>query len=443
MIKSYGLASILILASLFFGSVEAWSFAVVGILVVILFNIVLIKGRSLEGGGISLAGRSLYAAVLAFSCFVVIQMIPLPAFLIKIISPVQYSALDLLSIKGFSSISIYPYATLHAFVRMIIYIMLFMVAASLAGDRDAMFAFLKAIVIFGFLLSIFALVQKAAWNGKIYWFRELTHGGTPFGPFVNRNHFAGFMGMLVPFGLALGLHTRNRAKAFLYIFYSVIMSFALFYSLSRGGVLSLIVSASLFMAVIIVRSATTGTRVVAGIFVLLLMSYLLYFGISPLIERFAYTDISFNQRAGIWKAMLGVAHDFFVAGSGLGTFPDISPMYHPAGVNIYYDHAHNDYLEFFTDTGITGSVIFIAFIFVYFRNVLRSGWWNSRDFYFVLAGLVSIISIAVHSTVDFNLHIPSNAMLLSVIMGMVYGMASKTAQRYGSRQGGRRRLLSL
>ncbi len=422
MVESLSLAAIVIISSLLFGSVETWSFALVGILTLVLFNVWFIQGLR-NGTRMVYFEKNMLIAVLAFVCFVLVQIIPLPPVLLGLLASKKSSFLGMLSLSGFNSISIYPYATVNALMKLILYILLFTLSAFLAVDRAESWHFLKIIVFFGFLLSLFAIIQNATWNGKIFWFRELTKGGSPFGPFVNRNHFAGFIGMIIPFGLALGLRSRDREKKFLYIFVSVIMGLGLFYSLSRGGIISFIVSTFFFVVFVIVRKYSSGSRIVIGIFISLLASYLLYFGMSPILDRFASADVSMGHRAFIWEAMLGAAKDFFLMGSGLGTFPYMSPMYHPGEVTAFFDHAHNDYIEFLTDTGIIGVVLFVAFFIAYVRDVMGSRWWKRRHYHMILAGISSIIYIAVHSIVDFNLHIPSNALLLAVVMGLVYGRA--------------------
>ena len=64
------------------------------------------------------------------------------------------------------------------------------------------------IVITASFISFFGIIQHLISNNKIYWFRELTQGGVPFGPYVNRNHYAGFMEMLFP--LVIGLFLFHK-----------------------------------------------------------------------------------------------------------------------------------------------------------------------------------------------------------------------------------------
>src|SRR5260370_2890418 len=67
-------------------------------------------------------------------------------------------------------------------------------------------------MIFGFLISIFGILQHLTFNGKLYWFREMLYGGIPFGPYVNRNHFAGFVELILPLALVPLVLGRVRRK---------------------------------------------------------------------------------------------------------------------------------------------------------------------------------------------------------------------------------------
>src|SRR6202790_3303108 len=91
----------------------------------------------------------------------------------------------------------------------------------------------------GFAVSLFAILQHFTFNGKLYWVRELQFGGIPFGPYVNRNHFAGLMELLIPPGLAIQiLGAERRDQLPLVTLFTLLPIGALFLSASRGGTIS-------------------------------------------------------------------------------------------------------------------------------------------------------------------------------------------------------------
>src|SRR5512134_752486 len=89
-------------------------------------------------------------------------------------------------------------------------------------------------------------------------------------------------------------------------------------------------------------------------------------------ERFSRTDITKEERLVVWSTTLTAAKDFWLTGSGLGTFLNIFPLYSPPSVQGIYDHAHNDYLEFLLETGLGGVLLFACFIGLLLRSVFRS-----------------------------------------------------------------------
>ena len=89
---------------------------------------------------------------------------------------------------------------------------------------------------------------------------------------------------------------------------------------------------------------------------------------------------------------------------------------------VLFDHAHNDYVELLTGTGSAGFLLGAGAGLVFFRNVFRR-WRQKRSMFgkcIGAGGLASLVAIAIHSFVDFNLHIPANAMLFAVISAITY-----------------------
>src|SRR5438093_1024437 len=113
----------------------------------------------------------------------------------------------------------------------------FIVASNFLVTRERLLRLANALTIFGAALAAFALVPHFAWNGSFYWLRPTTQ--SVFGPFVNRNHFAGYMAMLMPVPLALILHVVRGHSRLLFGFAAALMGTAAIVSNSRSGVISL------------------------------------------------------------------------------------------------------------------------------------------------------------------------------------------------------------
>ncbi|MEW6002614.1 MAG: O-antigen ligase family protein, partial [Nitrospirota bacterium] len=412
-----GLILIVTISTLLFGTVESWSIVVVSFLAALTFVFFVMRLKSFHFESSTLKGVMI-ATVLLFS-YPLFQLIPLPP---SIIGKAHPAMKEILSISPnttpmLHSISIYPFATEMELSRLLAFLMVFFTAAFGINEEGRLYRIIRALSIFGFILALFAIIQHATWNGKIYWFREPTQGGTPFGPFVNRNHFAGFINMIIPLSLGIGLMSRSLEKKIIYAFFSITMAIALLFSLSRGGIVSFFAGIMVFVFVIFGRTYSMKKILPVFLFILVLLTYLLYLGISPIIERFSQTGLTDDQRFLAWQSTLWALRDFAVLGSGLGTFQHIFKIYKPEGLYLYWDHTHNDYLELLLEIGIIGAIVVVIFFFFVLKAILEN-YGRGREIYLKAAFLSSITTLAVHSVVDFNIHIPSNAILFFLVLGM-------------------------
>ena len=120
----------------------------------------------------------------------------------------------------------------------------------------------------GFSVSVFGILQHLTFNGKLYWFREMRYGGIPFGPYVNRNHFAGFAELIIPIALVpLVLGKVRRERLFLVSLFALVPIVALLLSASRGGIVSFVVELALLFLLLLVRRIRSKHVLVGGMVV--------------------------------------------------------------------------------------------------------------------------------------------------------------------------------
>lgn len=427
---SAGLIVMAAIPALLFGSARYWSVAISGTLAVALFMYGVFSFNPSRDGnpGKEQGLKFIVYAALALVVYLVFQMVPLP---VSVLAPLHPRLASLIELgQGASpathSITVYPFQTETALARLIVYLMVFFTAAFFLRGRRAVFRVLKGLSIFGFALSLFAIVQHVTWNGKIYWLCSYTPGGSPFGPFVDRDHFPGYMNMIVPLTLGVALASKEIGKKVLYAFFAVVMTLAVFLSLSRGGVISFICGLAVFSAILVVRRGPKWQFMVLALFAIALVSFVLYAGASPLIARFKADQISDEGRLLAWKGTLAAFRDFPVFGAGFGTFENVFALYQPAGLQKIWEHAHNDYLELLLEGGLVGVLIAGVFIYAVLKRAFRGrGGWQGDAAYLKAGFIASIVTISVHSIFDFNLHVPSNAILLSIILGLAVSGASK------------------
>src|SRR3981189_418684 len=272
-------------------------------------------------------------------------------------------------------------------------------------------------MVFGFLISIFGILQHLTFNGKLYWFREMHYGGIPFGPYVNRNHFAGFADLVLPLALIPLVLGRVRRERWPVVgLFAVVPIGALFLSASRGGIVSFGVELAV-LALVMIHRRTMGKQLFAGASVLLLALLMVsWLGVGQILQRFSsfqYIEATAGKRASMRRDTWRIFVHHPVTGTGLGTLQIVYPSYESLYDGKIVNHTHNDYLEALAETGLLGGLCCAWFLGVLFSESLKRFRQDNNSFAgtLQLSGLVACVGFLVHSLVDFNLHIPSNAFL--------------------------------
>jgi O-antigen ligase len=265
------------------------------------------------------------------------------------------------------------------------------------------------------------------------------------GTFVNRNHFAGYMEMVIPLviGLVIAkadlfslmnlrwkdrilrLSEKGLSLSILLSVSVVVMAIAVVFSKSRSGVFLILFAFILFFGMIVLffkRSEDQKklTRnFIAGMFIVIIFVSL-YVGVDATIERFALDKLLREGRPTYWAKTAELFADYPLFGTGLGTFPSLYPDKEAGGTLIRLYHAHNDYLEYFSELGIVGMVLLLGGILcILVKSFIV---WKGRRHPEVkglgLGGIIAVICILIHSLTDFNLHIPANMLLFSLVLSL-------------------------
>jgi O-antigen ligase len=270
---------------------------------------------------------------------------------------------------------------------------------------------------FGFLVSLFAILQHLTSNGKLYWVRVIRYGGLPFGPYVNRNHFAGFAELVVPLALIPLVLGRVRRERWPIVgLFAVLPIGALFLSASRGGLVSFGAELGV-LALVMIRRREMGKQLLPGAAVLLVALLLVsWLGVGQILERLSSVqllEVTAGKRASMRRDTWRIFLDHPFVGTGLGTLQIVYPPYETLYDGKIVNHTHNDYLEALAETGIAGGLCCAWFLGVLLAESLKRlrQLINSFTGALQLSGLVACCGFLVHSLVDFNLHIPSNALL--------------------------------
>jgi O-antigen ligase len=318
----------------------------------------------------------------------------------------------------------YPYLTKIELLKWGAYVLLFFLALQSFRTEKQLKQFVWFLVVFGFVVSLFGIIQHFTFNGKLYWFVTLTSPARPFGPFVDSDHFAGFVELIAPLGLAVLLFRAYRREQLpLLLLFTIVPIGALILSTSRGGIIGLFLEIALL--VYLARAHQIGKKQLLGATALALVAgtFIVWLGMSEAIERFeqlTHGGITKDLRASMYHDSWKIFVDHRWVGTGLGTLIAVYPHYATFFNGLTVDHAHNDYLELLVDTGLVGGFCGLAFIsLLFWRGFANIRFAETRFSRAIVAGsLAACAGMLIHSLVDFNLHIPSNALIFVLLAAM-------------------------
>ncbi len=334
-----------------------------------------------------------------------------------------------------------------------------LVAANFLTHRERLWRLALALTFFGVALSTFALIQHFTWSGRFFWFRA-AYAEAPFGPFVNRNHFAGYLELLLPWPVIVMLSRRRWEEKFFYGFAAAWITMTAVFSQSRGGMVS-ILAQLIFLAAFSLRGAqdeayeVTRRRQIGafllragavGALVAALAVGVNWLGNERVSERvslkealeksgtyFSALSTYSGNRLELWRDGWALFRAQPLTGAGLGAFQTVFPAFNKQdNPGLITSQVHNDYLQVLTDGGIIGGMIALWFLgatCVAIRRGIRSR-EPMMNFYALGCG-AGILGLLVHSLFDFNLQLPSHALLFiafSAIAAQLRELAERLAE---------------
>ena len=297
----------------------------------------------------------------------------------------------------------------------------------------------QIITVYGGVVAGFAILQGMAPNGKLYWMWGLEHGGAIYGPYVNRNHYAGLMEMLTPFPLVLA-STRftegNRKISAAGV--AALMAASIFLSGSRAGMIAFVLQMVVLGALLSWkrRGGWRQPLTLAAVLAVVIL-FLVWMGGNELTRRLASIhseareEINGGVRLSIdrdcWRMFLQRP----LAGWGVGAFPIVYPQFRSFYTTFFVNQAHNDYLQLLVETGLAGFSIAVWFMVLVFRGAEKKlkNWTETASGAVTVAALLGILGILVHSFLDFNLQIPANAALFYVLCGIAAAAPLQESKR--------------
>lgn len=449
-IVEYGLLAVIIFSPLPAASVYEWSILVIQVLVLVMLAAYILmreKPQSSELLSLSLKWpRYLFSGLFVF---ILVQLIPLPRFLIKVISPNTYSFHNLFNpdfaeVK-FMSLSLIPSHTLREGLELLIYFLLGYLIVKTVTRRKQIMRIVYVLVIMGFFEAFYGMYEMYNKNPRLLFLKKVHYLDVVTGTFVNRNHLSGYLEMIIPLAVGLiiariglfslaGLRWREKilrlsekglSTNLLLTAGIVVMAVGVIFSKSRSGIFLLVFTFFLFFELTVLyfgrmRERQKWIKDFLKVSFLAITIIVLLIGMGSVIERFALDDLLHEGRPVVWGKVVSIIGDYPLFGTGLGTFASVYPAYDESGGSRRYSHAHNDYLEYLSEIGIIGLIMFFGGVVFLITNSFLI--WRVRRHPEVkglaLGGMVGLIAILIHSITDFNLHIPANMVLFTVVLSL-------------------------
>ena len=452
----YGLLALLVWSPLPAASVEAWSVLVIELAAALMAAAyILLDEKPATNPRLAAVLPPLRFLAAGFFGYVALQVLPLPAGLVRFVSPASYEFQKLYSpLFGrtkFMSLSIAPATTLREGLLLLTCFLLgFLVLKTVSRGRQirTLILVLAGSGVFQALYGLFELTRD---EPRILFYRKIFSPDSVTGTFVNRSHLSGYLEMVIPLAVGLAIARMNlltfgvkgfREKLLLWtskgiltnvllLAAVVVMALGVVLSNSRSGLVVLVFAVFLFLGLSILDYSRVGFRqpwagkTVRAV-VLAVTALAVWIGVGSTIQRFAIDDLLHEDRPLYWSNTAGIVADFPLFGTGLGTFASAYNAYEKrGGSEMRLVHAHNDYLEYLAELGVVGAaLLFGAVFYLVIRAFLA---WrkrrNTEARALALGGIVSLAGIGLHTVTDFNLHVPANMVLFTVVLSLTLVMA--------------------
>ena len=470
------LAAVLALASwgtLAFGAVYPWAYVPLFAAATIIGTIAFWRARAVP---LSRPTRLLLVALTLTGFAAATQAMPLPEGIRVAISPageaflreidVPYSVAVMLREHGAAdadapvplrSLSLNPRATMRS-VAMLAALTLLLGGLTKFFGRIGAARVVGWIIVLGALVAVIGIVQKAvlgdhAFAGmKIYGLWEPRYKvTTPFGPFVNRNHYAGWMLMALPLGIGyllsmlahwhrhVGRGWRERllwlsspagGRAQLVTFAIVLMGLALALTMSRSGLAALILALLFSVLIGARRQYSLKVRTLLSVGLLVLLAGGVLWADVDVAGRFTSGSRSVELRRAAWRDAVAIIRDFPLAGTGLNTYATATLKYDSTRSDLQFHEAHNEYLQIAAEGGLWLGVPVLVAMIACVRAVRQRLQVDAREpaaYWLRFGASMGLLAIALQSLVEFSLQMPGNAVLFVVLAAVALHRAPRPA----------------
>ena len=427
----------LIWAPIPLGSNRAWGwpFLVIWVLVLALWWLSgRIRGKYSDPPILQDARPMLWCG-LAWLGYVWLQLVPVPIGMLEMLSPqaarwhIAAVAPDALAA---APLTLDHYATLEAACKSTGYVAYFVLSLILLSNGNRIRVAAYVLIASGILQAMYGALISLQSPGQV-----------ASGTFANRNHYAAYLALCLSVGIGVLIASLTGAKNHSWKQFLrdvlhwiitpkmalrlglVIMVIALVLTRSRMGNSSFFFGLLIAGAIgLLLSKRATKSMVVLLVSLVAIDVFIVgtYFGTQRVVERISQTTVETEDRDEVAGYAIDMWKDYPAFGSGLGSFPVVFPRYSGQGTQVPYTHAHNDYVEFAAEVGLVGLSLLGLMVAMSFAVALRAQQLRRDPLMRGLsfAAIMGILTLMIHSAVDFNLQIPANALTFMLILAFAW-----------------------
>lgn len=449
----FGVAFLIVLAPLPFGSVQAgWVLSIELIAAALGLLAIALIGRDDDARrAVPKAPLWICLGLIALGVF---QIVPWPFSIAEKFNPTVELVRPLIPYLGLDrppsvAWSVAAPETTDALLRFVAYVLIGVASAVAFDDARSRRRLAVVLVAAAVFQAVYGSGEYLSGHQHIFGFAKKHYLDSATGTFINRNHMATFLAMALPFALVLALpehrHKRREPASWrerlvlasqgeslwrvLAIGASAAIWMGLLLSHSRAGLLSALVAAAIVLIRFRgVRAARWAAAVGVAVLVVLLSAELTQ---APG-ERFFSVKDDIQSKGGrltVWRDTMGLVKARPILGWGFGTFESAFPMVQSETIDLLYDHAHNDWIEWAQEGGVLALGAAVALLFFALRGA-PVGSARGFDAAFNIACTAAIVAVAVHAMWDFSLRIPAVAVVCAGMVGIdLGGYAAATVSR--------------
>lgn len=433
------------------GSNRPWAWSFFEILIFILGIYVVLK-REYNINSLLESYYSSIALFLAFICIAIFQIIPLPNLLLELLSPASLIVHDSV-VSQHSYISVDHGQSIISLIKTLSYFVFHVMLLLLVNSTQRIRYVLITMLASGTFQAVYGVLEILL-EFELSLVHGLPVGSVATGSFVYKNHYANFLMLCLCAGVGLIVTSLEKDKysspkeffrtlvkttlssKAIFRICLAIMVIGLVMSRSRMGNASFFVSMIIsgIIALCLFKKHSRGLSIlVVSMLVIDLFILSAYFGLEQVQERLYETSFTQENRDEVLNDSLSIIKDYPILGTGGGTFYSIFPAYQESNVSGFYDHLHNDYVQFVIEYGIVGSLIMLSFLMFSFYKSLRAMRKRRHPTFkgTSYACTMAIFGMSIHTVVDFPLQAYANAayFIIFLSLAMIINRKDLTAHR--------------